>query len=69
MLSPFLVSPLKNTLRLYTITPSSTHKHSHSHFLALAFPHKGHRAFIGQKASPPIGVRLDHPLLHRQPEL
>jgi hypothetical protein len=28
----------------------------------------GHRAFIGQRASPPINIRLGHPLLHMQLE-
>jgi hypothetical protein len=34
----------------------------------LHFPTLGHRAFIGQRASPPIDDWLGHPLLHMQLE-
>jgi hypothetical protein len=67
MLSPFLVSPPKNTLP-HLLPPPPAHQHTHSHFLALAFPMLGHRAFTGQRPSPPIDVLLGHPLLHMQLE-
>jgi hypothetical protein len=42
--------------------PPPAHPPNHSHFSALAFP--WHRAFTRPRASPPIDVREDHPLLH-----
>jgi hypothetical protein len=63
MLSPFLVSPLKNPYPLPTPpAPQPTHSHSWSwHSLIL-----GHRAFTGPRASPVIVGRLGHSLLHIQ---
>ena len=67
MLSPFLVSPPKNTLLLgipppllnNPRTPASCPCHS---------PTLGYRASIGQRASLPIDVQQGHPLLHMQLE-
>jgi hypothetical protein len=70
MLSPFLVPPPKNTLPHPLPSPCSL-----THPLPLSGPSIPphfvlwrHRAFIGQRASPSIDVRLGHPLLHVQLE-
>jgi hypothetical protein len=63
MLSPFLVSPLKNPIPSPTCpAPQPTHSHSQS----WPSPILGHRTFIGPRASPPIDDRLGHPQLHIQ---
>jgi hypothetical protein len=59
--TPFPYSP-------YPVPPPLAHQPTHSHFLALAFPTLRHRAFIGQRASPRIDIRLGHPLIHMQLE-
>jgi hypothetical protein len=63
MLSPFLVSHPKPPYSLPLLTnpptPASWPWHS---------PTLGHRAFIGQRASPPIDDWLGHPLLYMQLE-
>ena len=63
MLSLFLVSPPKIP---YPLSPAP--QHTHSSFLALAFPMLGHRACTGPRASSPIDDRLGHHLLHIQLE-
>ena len=40
----------------------------HSHLPPWHSPTLGHQAFTGPRASPPIDVRQDHPLLHMQLE-
>jgi hypothetical protein len=65
MLSPFLVSPLKNPSLLPTSpAPQPTQSHSQS----WPSPILGHRTFTGHRASPPIDDPLGHPLLHIQVE-
>ena len=65
MLSPFLDSPLKTPyllpLPLLTNPPTPASWPWHS-------PTLEHRAFIEQRASPPIDDQLGNPLLHMQLE-
>jgi hypothetical protein len=65
MLSPFLVSPLKIS---YPLPPHPALQPTHSHSWSWHSPILGHRTFRGPRASPPIGDRLSHPLLHIQLE-
>jgi hypothetical protein len=65
MLSPLLISPLKIPYPLPpppAPPPSPTSWPWHSPILR-------HRAFRGQRASPPIDDRLGDPLLHTEPQV
>jgi hypothetical protein len=53
--------PIPSPLPLLTNPPTPASWSWHS-------PTLGHRAFIGQRASPPIDIWLGHPLLHMQLE-
>ena len=66
MLSPFLVSPLKNPYPLPTPpAPQPTHSHSWS-WRSLIL---GHRAFTGPRASPLIVLQGHHLRLEPHPDL
>ena len=62
MLFPFLFSPPK----IPVLSPLPALQHTHSQFLAQAFPKLGHRKFTRTSVSPPIDDLLVHPLLHMQ---
>ena len=60
---PFTTFPSKNPSPLPS-RPALLH--THSQFLAQAFPKLGHRNFTSTSVSPPIDDSLVHPLLHMQ---
>ena len=49
----------------HILTPSPAHQHTTPASWPWHSPILGHRAFIGQRASPTINVGLGHALLHK----